>query len=242
MEIKGIDVSVHNGNIDWEKVKADGVEFAIIRCGYGMKSPKQKDGQFERNYAECKKHGIPVGVYHYSYAHSEAEALAEADFVLELIKDKQFEYPVVFDLEDKSQMNLGKEQLTKIAEAFCGKIEAAGYYVSLYCNADWYRNRLDRVRLAKYDLWLAEWRSAKSFECGIWQYISKGKVNGISGDVDMNIAYKNYPQIIKSAGLNGFAGKYSVTARIANLSKSQADKIVEICQKQGMLTVVSEED
>ena len=92
MKLKGIDVSYHNGVVNWDKVKAAGIQFAILRCGYGRKSTKQIDKQFERNYRECKRVGIPVGVYHYSYAKNAEDARLEADFMLELIAGKEFEY------------------------------------------------------------------------------------------------------------------------------------------------------
>ena len=205
VEKKGIDISVWQGNINWEKVKSAGIEFAMLRCGFG-KNSHQKDTQFETNYKNAKAAGVPVGVYHYSYATSVADAEKEADFCLSLLKGKQFEYPIAFDIEDKIQRDLGKELISKIIVAFCEKVEKAGYYVCIYANKDWLVNRIDTYCKTRYDVWIAEWTKKPTYngQFGLWQYSSKGNVNGISGNVDMNIAYKDYPSIIKGAKLNGF--------------------------------------
>lgn len=208
---KGIDVSKWNSEIDWQEVKADGVEFAMLREGYGKKNPNQIDKRFKENYNGAKAAGIPVGVYHYSYADSVADAKAEAQFCLENIKGMQLEYPIAFDLEDKEQLKLNNRQRTDIVKAFCSEIEKAGYYVVLYCNLNWWNNYLIKDELKKYDLWLAQWSVAKpSVECGIWQYSDCGKIDGINGNVDLNISYKDYPSIMKSKGLNGFKAKSNV--------------------------------
>lgn len=240
MNLKGIDVSHHNGIIDWDKVKAAGIQFAILRCGYGRKSIKQIDRQFERNYSECKRIGMPVGVYHYSYAKTPEDARLEADFMLELITGKQFEYPVVFDIEDKGQESIGKRILTDITVAFCEKIEVAGCYVSIYSNPDWFVNKLDLERLKGYDKWLAHWVKTPKWGSefgGLWQYSDSGKVDGIETAVDMNISYRDYPSIIKRAGLNGYGEKYSVTAYKNGLTSSEADAVAKSVSAFGMTAV-----
>ena len=245
MRLKGIDVSHHNGTVDWDKVKADGIDFAVLRCGYGRKSVRQIDTQFERNYRECKRVGMLVGVYHYSYAKNAGDARLEADFMLELIKGKQFEYPVVFDIEDKGQEAYGKDVLTEITVAFCEKIETAGYYVSIYSNADWFTNKLDLERLAQYDKWLAHWTKSPKWGNefgGLWQYTDSGTVDGIETKVDMNISYRDYPTIIKRAGLNGYGGKYSVTAAKSDLASAEADKLAEKLSEMGMTVVTKKEN
>ena len=207
MARKGIDCSKWQGHIDWEKAKATGnVEFAIARSGWGKESPTQVDNTFEQNYTECKTHDIPVGTYHYSYADCISDAKLEAQFCLKNIAGKQLEYPVCFDIEDKEMLKLSTQTRTDICKAFCDAIEAAGYYVVLYTNLDWYRNKLFGAELAKkYDIWLAQWyASSPAVNCGIWQKSEVGKINGISGNVDLNEAYKDYPAIMKSKGLNGF--------------------------------------
>ena len=205
MKTKGIDVSKWQGNIDWQKVKAAGIEFAMLRGGFG-KTTTQIDSKFEQNYRNAKAVGMPIGVYHYSYAKSVEDAKKEAQFCLSYLKGKQFEYPIAFDIEDSSQANLGKSTLTAITKAFCEEVEKAGYYVCIYANLDWLKNKLDMTALSDYDVWVAQWASKCTYggAYGMWQYSDKGKVNGITGNVDMDEAYKNYPNIMKVNGLNGF--------------------------------------
>lgn len=207
MEFRGIDVSKWQGNIDWNRVKASGVDFAILRVGYGSVS-SQKDPTFEDNYQNAKAAGIPVGAYHYSYAKDIAGAKREAQTFLEWIKGKQFEYPVVFDIEESATYNLGRNTVSEIIKTFCSIVEAAGYYVSVYTNKNWLDHVVSDEVKSKYDTWLAQWTSTPSYvgPYGMWQYTSSGTVDGISGRVDMDIAYKNYPEIIKRKQLNGWSG------------------------------------
>ena len=204
-DMKGIDVSVHNGNIDWNKVKADGIEFAILRAGFG-RLEKQKDEKFEQNYAEAKAAGIPVGAYWYSYAMSPEEAELEANVFLKVIKGKQFEMPVYFDLEEKKQFDLGKEKVSAIMRAFLEIVESAGYFTGLYGSASpLFTHTADDIK-SHYTIWLAHWvdRTNYSGAYAVWQYSEKGKVDGISGNVDLDTCYKDFPTIIKGKGLNGF--------------------------------------
>lgn len=203
--VKGIDVSHHQGAVDFAKVKASGIGFAILRAGYGWENPSvQTDRMFDRNYRNAQKAGLPCGAYHYSYAKNAAQARLEGDFFLKIIRGRKLEYPVAFDLEDASQAGLSREALTDIVIAFCDKVEKAGYYVCLYTNPDWMKNRLDMQRLKRFDLWLARYGGKPACEgMGMWQYSSSGRVNGISGNVDLDIAYRDYPAIIKKCGLNG---------------------------------------
>ena len=203
--MKGIDVSVHNGDIDWQKVKADGIDFAIIRAGYG-KLESQKDQKFEQNYAGAKAVGIPVDAYWYSYAMTPEEAELEADVFLSVIKGKQFEMPVYFDLEEKKQFDLGKEQVSAIMRAFLKRVESAGYFVGLYGSASSLTTHTADDIKSWYTIWLAHWVDQTNYSgtYGIWQYSEKGKVAGISGNVDLDICYKDFPTTIKSKGLNGF--------------------------------------
>lgn len=208
--MKGIDVSIHNGSIDWQKVKNAGVQFAILRAGYGREI-SQKDARFEENYRNAKAAGIPVGAYWYSYAMSEDEARLEADVLLKIIDGKQFEMPVYFDLEEKKQFDLGKEKVSAIMRAFLERVESAGYFVGLYGSAYSLTTRtVDDIK-SRYTIWLAHWTEQTNYSgaYGIWQYSSEGKVDGISGNVDLDICYKDFPMIIKAKGLNGF-GKEEV--------------------------------
>lgn len=219
---KGIDISVWQGDLsleDFELIKEQ-VDFVIIRCGYtsyGKSKNKFKDRYFEQNYSFCKQLGIPVGTYYYSCATNKEEAMEEANFILELIKDKQFEYPIAIDTEDNhdindlnnsniSQYSIGKEQLTEIIKIICQTIESNNYYVSIYASTSWLRNQLNLTQLTEYDKWIAQWGESVSFEYpyGMWQYSSIGKISGIRGSVDLNYSYKNFPEIMKEIGLNGF--------------------------------------
>lgn len=201
--MKGIDVSKHQGNIDWSRVKVD---FAIIRAGYG-KELSQKDSKFEENYAGCKKNNIPCGVYWYSYATSVEDAKKEAKTCLEVIKGKKFEFPIYFDLEEKRQFDLGKKVCSEIVQAFCDIIEKAGYYAGLYCSTYYLTNFVtERVR-NRYAIWVAQYNDKCTYsgQYGIWQKSSEGKINGISGNVDIDECYIDYESIIKEKGLNGFS-------------------------------------
>lgn len=236
MQRKGIDVSTWQGDIDWNKVKADGIEFAMLRSSFGKENPdKQTDNKFWQNYRNAKAAGVPIGAYHYSYATTVEDAKKEADFFLSIVKGCQFEYPIAFDIEDPSQMYLGKDRITDIIMAFCERVQAAGYYVSLYTNLDWISNRIDMIRAKAFDIWLAQWNDKPTYSgnFGMWQYTSSGSVSGISGNVDMNIAYYDYPSIIKAAGLNGFSSdkpeeKKTVTISMDDLTKEQAEFIAEV--------------
>ena len=211
-DMKGIDVSVHNGKIDWQKVKAAGIDFAILRAGYG-KLAKQKDDRFEENYAGAKAAGIPVGAYWYSYAMTPEEAELEADVFLSVIKGKQFEMPVYFDLEEKKQFDLGKEQVSAIMRAFLKKVESVGYFVGLYGSASSLTTHTADDIKSWYTIWLAHWVDKTNYSgaYGIWQHSEKGKVAGINGNVDLDICYKDFPTTIKSKGLNGW-GKAAPTS------------------------------
>lgn len=200
--IKGIDVSYWQGVIDWKKVASSGVKFAIIRSSY---SDDTVDKMFTYNITEAIKAGIHVGVYHYCYALDEEEAREEARFFIETISPYEIDFPVMFDFEDPCQVKLGKEKLTRIAEAFMEEIENAGYYPMIYSYKNWLNSNLDMDRLSKYETAVAEWDVAQSTydrPYGVWQYSCKGLVSGIEGDVDLDICYKDFPSIIRKGGWN----------------------------------------
>ena len=211
-DMKGIDVSVHNGNIDWNRVKSAGIDFAILRAGYGRLA-SQKDERFEQNYSGAKAAGVPVGAYWYSYAMSEDEARLEADVFLSVIKGKQFEFPVYYDVEEKKQFALGKEKVSAIMRAFLERVEAAGYFVGLYGSASSLTTHTADDIKSRYTIWLAHWVNQTSYggAYGIWQHSEKGRVDGINGNMDLDICYKDFPTIIKGKGLNGW-GKAEPTS------------------------------
>ena len=147
---KGIDVSQHQGMIDWEMVKISGIDFAVIRCGYGMDQTDQDDDQWLRNVSECERLGIPYGVYLYSYADTVEKAKSEADHVIRLIKDKKLSYPVYYDLEDDSLLKLSNSKLAQITEAFAGRLKANGYSkVGIYANKNWFEKKLTNKTFQK---------------------------------------------------------------------------------------------
>ena len=205
--IKGIDISVYQQKVDFEKVKKSGIEFVIIRGAIGTR----KDTMFESHYSDAKNAGLKVGCYYYTLAKNVAEAKGEADVFLNCIRGKQFEYPIYFDIEDPSLQNLGKQVLTDIVLAWCGKVQSAGYYVGIYANPDWFLNRLDLERLKGFDKWLAHWVSVPKWDNsfgGLWQY-GLTRVDGYNGDIDGDYSYRDYEKTIKTLGLNGF-GKTTV--------------------------------
>ena len=201
--LKGIDVSYAQGVIDWEKVKSSGqVNFAILQAGYG-KETSQVDKQFERNYSECKRLGIPVGAYWYSYATTAAEAEQEAKVCLQTIRGKQFEYPVAFDIEEERSL----PQANALCQAFCSALEAAGYYVAIYTFKSALENNISAAVKNRYDIFLSHvgvQQTDYAGSYGLWQYSWTGCISGISEDVDLDYAYKDYPAMIQNAGLNGF--------------------------------------
>ena len=203
MEIKGIDVSTWQGDIDWAEVAGQGIQFAILRASFGEEGVDRK---FEQNIQQAPAAGIACGAYHYCYATSTQAAQKEAEHFLEVIKPYQFPYPVALDLEDTAIAALGKNTATDIAQTFLETVKNAGYYVVLYSNLNWLVNYLDMQRLSSYDVWLAQWSSKPTYQgdFGIWQYTSEGEISGIDAPVDRDLCYKEYPSLIQSSGLNGF--------------------------------------
>ncbi len=202
----GIDVSQWQGDIDWKAVKSAGIEYAILRAGYGREI-SQKDTCFDKNYAGCKAAGIPCGAYWYSYATSEEEAKKEAAVCIEVLKGKQFEYPIYYDVEEKRILSLGKDKVSAIINAFCGELEKDGYFVGVYMSAYPLGNLTSKDVRSRYAVWVAHYGVIKpcySGAYGIWQKSSNGTITGIAGNVDINEAYEDYPTIIKAAGLNGY--------------------------------------
>ena len=191
----GIDVSQHQGNISWDSVKGN-IDFAILRLGWiGNKENHTLDTQFERNYSECKRLGIPVGVYVYSYCNSEETAKSGANWALQKLSGKSLELPVYIDMEDASISNLGKDKLTNICIAFNTMIENAGLWAGVYANANWYNNYLNKDTIkTKYTTWIAHYTSGTDKykgEYDMWQNSSSGKINGINGNVDTNYMYRD---------------------------------------------------
>lgn len=238
--IKGIDVSNAQGVIDWAKVKKAGVQFAMIRLGYGDDITSQDDKSFERNVKGCEENGIPWGAYIYSYAMTEAEAKSEASHALRLLHGKKPTYPIAFDMEDadgykKKRGGLSKEMAVKICTTFLSIVENSGYYVSLYASLSWLDGILNDSRLDRYDKWVAQWNTVCQYKkpYGMWQYggstnyIESPTLSGIRGEVDKDYAYKDYPAIIKKKGLNGWSKSTATTPAPKPVTPKPAKKSVE---------------
>ena len=208
VELHGIDVSyAQGGSVDWAQVAASGIDFAIIRAGRGYISdekPMAEDIHFRRNIEEAQKYGINVGVYFYSYATSVAEARAEAEFFVKIIDGYQIQYPVILDMEEQLQGEIGKKKLTNMIDAFFEVLMKNHYFPMFYSYKAWIEQYLDMTTLDKYAVWLAQVSDEVTYDGGyyIWQYSFTGKVSGIPYDVDLNISYKNWPEILKKYGLN----------------------------------------
>lgn len=194
--VQGIDVSAHQGVIDWKQVAGDGVEFAILRAGYRgyTVGNVKEDKMFSLNLAGAKKEGLSVGVYFFSQAITPAEALEEAELVLKLLDGCPLELPVVYDWEnindkDARTNGLDQETLTACARAFCDRVAQAGYQPMLYVIQHWAYKRYDLSRLADIPLWFAQYQEQPDFyyDFKLWQYTSKGSVRGIQGNVDRDV-------------------------------------------------------
>lgn len=216
MAVKGIDVSHWQGNIDWSKVKAAGISFAIIKAG-GSDDGFYTDSKWEANYKGAKANGIAVGAYYFvgPKCVNAAAGKADAERFIQLLKGKQLEYPVFMDNE--AQPASEKAGITEATIAFCETMEAAGYYVGIYGSAySGFQDRMDDSKLIAYTHWVAQYASKCTYSSkyGIWQYSSKGRVNGISGNVDMDLSYVDYPSAIKGGGFNGY-GKTASSSKPA---------------------------
>jgi len=199
VSMKGIDVSSHQKEIDWKKVKEDGVEFAIIRVGYrgSTEGALKIDEYFEDNIKGAINNGIKVGVYFYTQAMSTAEAIEEAEFVIDAIKDYKIEMPVAYDIESTEggrANELTQDEYNEYAIAFLEKVREAGYTPMVYGNLNSLFRMMDIKTVTNYDTWFAYYSSPVyyPYEFAIWQYSAKGSVSGIKGDVDINICLKAY--------------------------------------------------
>lgn len=212
---KGIDVSKWNKEIDWEAVKEDGVEFAIIRCGYRGSDTGSLiiDPLYEDNIKGAIAAGIPVGVYFFTQAVSELEAIEEASMVISLIRKYDVDYPVFLDSESAGGKgradDLSSEERTKYHRAFMQTIASAGYQTGIYASTNWLNNRVDMSKLSSYNTWLAQYADVPTYDgyYHMWQYTSKGTINGISTNVDLNLCYMNIDTSIDhSAASGGYTG------------------------------------
>lgn len=205
--IGGIDVSQWQGSINWTLTKT-AIGFALIRAGYGdsLTYPNQVDTQFKRNFSECKRLGIPVGIYYYCYAETPEQAKREAQCCIALLKTlgMPFEFPVYYDVEEMDTFLSGKTN--EIIEAFATELEKAGYWVGIYTYRSAAQTYLNQRTRSRYAMAVAEYASALHYadQYGIWQNSSTWTVSGISGSVDHDYCYYDYPSEIKARGKNGF--------------------------------------
>lgn len=229
MTRKGIDVSHWQGTIDWNKVKKAGIEFAIIKVG-GSDAGFYTDSKWEANYKGAKAAGIPIGAYYFvgKDCVTASAGKADAERFLQILKGKQLEYPVYMDNE--AQPASAKAGITEATIAFCETMENAGYFVGIYGSAvSGFKERMDDTKLTPYAHWVAQYASKCSYkgDYGIWQYSSKGSVDGISGNVDMDYAYVDYPAIIQNGGFNGFTKSASDDSKPATPAPVTPAKTVD---------------
>lgn len=207
MSIQGLDVSEFQGNVDWAQVKNAGYQFAMLRAGYGYRTPDQ---QFVRNITECNRVGIPAGAYWFCYALGPEDAIQEADGCVEAISPYRLEYPICYDIEQASinyaaqnGVTITPELATEIVTAFCNRIEEHGYFAMYYSNQNFLNTYLPWELARRYALWYAWYNQLyDGIDCGIWQYTSTGSVPGISGNVDLDTSFSDYASIIREAGRN----------------------------------------
>ena len=216
-KIFGIDVSYHNGTIDWNKVKNDDVKFAILRAGRTSLSASKimaKDTKFEEHYQGAKAVGLPVGAYYYSRCTTVEEGKKEGEFIVSLLQGKKFEYPIFLDVEDTEVLkSTSKANLTAAIKACMEVVEKAGYYVAIYSGKYILKDNLIENELTKYDKWIAQYAKSCTYdkEYTMWQFggetnlLRSKKIQGVSSVCcDQNYCYKDYPSIIKEKGLNGY--------------------------------------
>ena len=228
--MKGIDISSFQAGISFTAIKNQ-YDFVILRgagTGWGANRQKYKDGYFDTFYKQAKAAGVPVGCYYYSCATNAAEGAAEAQFLYEnCLKGKQFEFPIYIDIEDP-HWQLGKKTgVTNAIIAFCDTLEKLGYFAGVYSGTYWFNNHIETARLNRFTKWVADWRGAKpdfSYNAfDVWQYSNKGSCGGKT--VDLDIAYRDFPLIIKNAGLNGF----QKTEQAQQPAKKTVDEIAREC-------------
>lgn len=202
VQLKGIDVSGNQGNIDFKTVKASGVDFVIIKAGYSTSTVPT----WETNFANAKNNGLKVGAYWYSYAQTIDQGVDEAKAFIAALKGKQLDFPVYLDIEEKSQFDKGKAFCTELVEAFCGELEKAGYYAGVYASTIPFTNFVDESVREKRPAWIADYRGECGYKgtYGIWQY-DAAAVPGVQYTCDRDWGCIDYSDYIKHNGLNGYS-------------------------------------
>ena len=237
MEKKGIDISHHQGEIDFNKLKGN-IDFAMVRTSYGS---FYEDRKYKRNIKGLESIGVPYGLYHFSYATNIEDAKKEANGFINIIRKYNPTYPVVIDIESSSRtQSVNNNMLVDITDTICSMIENAGYYVMIYANLDYLNGKLNSSKLDRYDKWLAQWTKSPTYNksFGIWQYSSKGSLPGINGNVDLNISYKDYPSIIGKKNNDNTSSNNRQNEKIENNSTNyvvkKGDTLIKIASKYNM--------
>lgn len=244
MAVKGVDVSTYQTNVDFKKLKAAGVDFVIIRAGYGdyLSFPGQKDHMFESHYKNAKAAGLHVGAYWFCYSYTPEAAKREAKGFLEVIKGKQFDYPVYLDLETNgsySPFSTGKTNCTAMVKAFCDVLEDAGYWAGLYISRSPLTTHISTEVANRYSLWVAEYGPKCNYNgtVDIWQYTSTQRYNGYSGNLDGDVSYKDYPTLIKNAGKNGYS-KPTTKKTLDAEGMKEGDKNLGVYELKSLLSLL----
>ena len=261
MAYYGIDVSYYEGTIDWQRVKVNGPNFCFVRVGYANGDGTiTMDREFENNMSGIAQTCIDTGLYLYSYIRTEQAAAEAAGAFLEIAQNYCLTMPLVLDLEDTEVYGpLGKELTAAIAETFLGRIRDAGYYPMLYANPNFIENYLNIEQLSDFDLWVADYRSWIRYTgpYTIWQYTDQGVIDGIGSRVDLDIAYRDYPTIIKSECYNHLpawrrilpGSKVRIRSTAANYANSEvpippcmrreAYTVLEVCGNTALLSCIN---
>ena len=229
----GVDLSYHNDKVNWDELANSPVEFVMLRCGYRgyTEGGIVNDEKFEQYAKAANEHGLKLGVYFFTQAITEEEAIVEAEHVIKLIEDYDISYPVAFDTEliddeeaRTNQADLSKEDLSKICIAFCERIKEAGYYPMIYASENWCRRRLDMTMLTDYDFWAPQYLEENDFiyDFTIWQYTESGAAPGIEGPCDLNVSMVDYasfvPALLEAKKNDGVINEYNPDAVSQNPS------------------------
>lgn len=241
--IKGIDISRWQGpNFDIAAAKKAGAEYVIMRIMTGEFPGNGMDSQFENYYKQCKTAGMPCGAYVFGNATTVEQARAEAKEAIKYLSDRQFEYPIYYDVESGAMMSVDRRTLTNIVKAFCEELESAGYFVGIYASTSVFNNKVYDDELGRYTHWVADWRGNKPVlnsnnQVGIWQ---TGSIKNWQGniEVDQDICYiSDFPGIIKGGGFNGYAKTQSIRNEISielTAAKTAISNIEKLISKIGV--------
>ncbi len=203
---EGIDVSRYQGDVDWAAVRRAGKQFALVRLGSSNRSGPYVDPRFAQNVKGAQAAGLQVGAYYYTYAQNKEKARRETEIFLKALEGCRLEYPVYLDVEDDTLAALGRQRLTELVLFSLQALDKAGWLPGCYSYSGFLRRYLDLEQLADVPLWVADYRGSVAYpsQYGIWQYSSVGRVDGVSGSVDLNYSFQDYLPRIRREGRNGY--------------------------------------